>query len=56
MNLMKEIENGISWRRFTTLLGNLGPNSALVNILSTDDGGNETLESQSEIESFLEGF
>lgn len=55
MDLMQEIKSGLSWRRFTNLLGNLGPNSVLVNVLSTDSG-NETLESQDEIESFLEGF
>ena len=50
-------ERSLSWRRFVVLLANLGPNSALAYSLS--DGGedqNETLESEDEIDNFLEGY
>ena len=50
-------ERRLSWRRFKVLLGNFGPNSALAHSLSGgEEDQDETLESEGEVENFLEGY
>jgi len=37
LDILAEIKSGMSWRRFLVLLGNLGPQSVLVNISQQKD-------------------
>lgn len=51
IHLLHSIENGMTWRRFNALLGNLGPYSVLANMEEED-----VIEDEDRAESFLESW
>ncbi len=55
MDLMAKIDAGLSWRRFWVLLGNLGPNSVVVNTLAYSGEESEPLEGE-QVADFLRGW
>lgn len=55
MNLMEEIEQGLSWRRFLVLLGHFGRNSITALSLSGSDS-DSVIEDEDKAEDFLKGW
>ncbi len=51
IHLLKAIKDGLTWRRFQVLLGNLGPYSLLANVEEED-----VIEDEERAESFLENW
>lgn len=54
MDLLSELRDGLSWRRFLVLLGNISPQSAIANY-TVAQSGDEPLEGE-EAEAFLESW
>ena len=53
MNLVRSLDQGLSWRRFLVLLGHLGPNSVTTYTLANTE---DTIEDEDKAADFLEGW
>ncbi len=54
MNLIKQLNQGLTWRRFLVLLGHLGPNS--VTAFSLSGPSEDVIEDEEQANEFIKGW